>query len=143
MFKSCPRKSLGFSVLTFIFTVFAILFVIAIFIPAACGCGYDGRGNVVEGLGLLAGLKTPAEEWLLKHNHFPSVASLDGKTGGKYSTKIGLEGEFSYSVRFLDPNITGKLVLSYDPKTKSWDCIKNTTVPEKYLPASCRREQAP
>jgi type IV pilus assembly protein PilA len=114
---------------------------IAILTTILCDCGgYDGRRKVVEGLGLLAGLKTPAEEWLLKHNRFPSVASLGGKTGGKYSTNIGLEGDFSYSARFLDPKLTGKLVFSYDPKTKMWDCSKNTTVPEKYLPSNCLRK---
>ena len=139
MFESPPRKSFGFTLLELIFTVFVILFVIALLTPA-CGCGVTKRDKVAEGLGLLAGLKTPAEEWLLKHNHFPSVTSLGGKTGGKYSTQIGLNDYFSYSARFLDPKITGKLVLSYDPKTKTWDCINNTTIPVEYLPSNCLRK---
>lgn len=140
IFKLGVKKSSGFTLLELIFSIFMILFVIAIFIPTACSCGYSGRSKVVEGLGLLAGLKTPAEEWLLKHERFPSVASLGGKTGGKYSTQIKLESDFSYSAQFSDPNITGKLVLSYDPKTKVWECSKKTTVPAKYLPSNCARE---
>lgn len=136
---SRPRKSFGFTLLELIFTLFAILFVIALLTPA-CGCGITKRDKVAEGLGLLTGLKTPAEEWFLKYKRFPSVASLGGKTGGRYTTNIQLEDKFSYSARFLDPKITGKLVLSYNPENGRWDCSKSTNIPEKDLPSNCQLE---
>jgi hypothetical protein len=96
------------------------------------------RGNMVmEGFGLLNSLKTPAEEWYGsgRGNSFPSLASLGGKTSGKYTTQIELDGRFAYSARFLDPAVSGKLVLSYDPVSKTWQCKDGTTIPEKYLPS--------
>ena len=110
---------------------------------------YFYTDEIIEGFRLLNDLKTPAEIWLVTHPRFPSATSLLRKTVDTCHIKIRLESDFSYSAKFVhegkSSHITDqwKLVLSYDPKTKTWECIKNTTVPERYLPTSCRREQSP
>lgn len=130
----------GFTLIELMIVVAIIGILAAVAIPAYSD--YIKRAKVVEGLGLLAGLKTPAEEWYGSKGgtSFPSVASLGGKTGGKYSTKIALDGTFAYSVDFsaLDKDITGKLVLTYDTAARTWGCITGTTVPAKYLPSNCK-----
>ncbi len=128
----------GFTLIELMIVVAIIGILAAVAIPAYSD--YIKRAKVVEGLGLLAGLKTPAEEWYGSKGGtgFPSVASLGGKTGGKYSTKIALDGAFAYSVSFIDTDISGKLVLTYDNTARTWGCVTNTTTPAKYLPSNCK-----
>lgn len=128
----------GFTLIELMIVVAIIGILAAVAIPAYSD--YIKRAKVVEGLGLLAGLKTPAEEWYGSKggSAFPSVASLGGKTAGKYSTKIGLQTPFAYSAAFIDTDITGALVLSYDTSLKVWNCNSSTTIPPKYLPSNCK-----
>jgi hypothetical protein len=140
MFESRPKKSFAYFI-----RALTIPFIIWIHISNY----YSHRDDVIEGFRLLNELKTPAEIWLVTHPRFPSASSLLRKTVDTCYIKIRLESNFSYSAKFVYggkySHLTDqwKLVLSYDPKTKTWECIKNTTLPEHYLPASCHREQAP
>ncbi|MEN9462040.1 MAG: hypothetical protein RIS84_2060 [Pseudomonadota bacterium] len=128
----------GFTLIELMIVVAIIGILAAVAIPAYSD--YIKRAKVVEGLGLLAGLKTPAEEWFGSKggSAFPGVASLGGKTGGKYTTKIGLATPFAYTASFLDTDITGVLALTYDTTSKTWGCVTGTTVPAKYLPSNCK-----
>ncbi|MEN9847457.1 MAG: hypothetical protein RL368_197 [Pseudomonadota bacterium] len=128
----------GFTLIELMIVVAIIGILAAVAIPAYSD--YIKRAKVVEGLGLLAGLKTPAEEWYGSKGGtgFPTVASLGGKTSGKYTTGIELSGSYAYSAKFIDSDITGALVLTYDTSTKTWGCVTGTTVPAKYLPSNCK-----
>ena len=128
----------GFTLIELMIVVAIIGILAAVAIPAYSD--YIKRAKVVEGLGLLAGLKTPAEEWFGSKggSAFPGVGSLGGKTGGKYSTGIGLVTPFAYSVKFIDTDISGQLNLTYDSTARTWGCVVGTTIPPKYLPSNCK-----
>jgi type IV pilus assembly protein PilA len=127
----------GFTLIELMIVVAIIGILAAVAIPAYSD--YIKRAKVVEGLGLLAGLKTPAEEWYGSKSNFPSVASLGGKTGGKYTTGIAQSGTSAYIAKFIDTDITGNLMLSYDTTTRTWSCnTSGTTLPAKYLPSNCK-----
>lgn len=126
----------GFTLIELMIVVAIIGILAAVAIPAYSD--YIKRGKVIEGLGLLAGLKTPAEEWFSAKGYFPSVISLGGKTGGKYTTGIGFLPQFSYSAKFDDVDITGVLMLNYDTPSKTWNCKDGTTIPQRFLPANCK-----
>jgi len=127
----------GFTLIELMIVVAIIGILAAVAVPAYSD--YVKRAKVAEGMGLLAGMKTPAQEWYgLKGGTFPSVASVGAKSGGKYTTNLRLDGNFSYSATFLDTDITGKLMFNYDTSTGTWDCKTGTTLPTKYLPSSCQ-----
>jgi type IV pilus assembly protein PilA len=132
------KNQKGFTLIELMIVVAIIGILAAVAIPAYSD--YIKRAKVVEGLGLLAGLKTPAEEWFGSKGGtgFPAVGSLGGKTGGKYTTAIGLSGTLAYSAKFEDTDITGILVLTYDSTAKTWNCKDGTTIPPKYLPSNCK-----
>ena len=130
------KKQDGFSSTELMNIVAIIGIFAAVAVPAYND--YVKRVKVVEGITLLGALKKPAESWFSKNHVFPSVASLGVKTGGVYVTKIGLASHFAYSAYFIDTDITGVLILSYDTGNKTWDCAANTTIRRKYLPSDCK-----
>jgi type IV pilus assembly protein PilA len=124
----------GFTLIELMIVVAIIGILAAVAIPAYSD--YLKRSQVAEALGLLAGLKTPTEEWTGSKGYWPTIASIGGKTGGKYTTSINVSGQ-GYSAKMIDSTITGVVNLMYDGTAKTWSC-KTSTVLAAYLPTACK-----
>lgn len=108
----------------------------AVAIPA--NADYIKRAKVSEGIQLLGGLKTPAEEYLASKGQLPEVSEITEKNSGKYTKRIWLlESGDGYGAEFNDPDIRGTLKLLYDKETNKWRCT-HEGMQERYLPAVCK-----
>jgi len=95
---------------------------------------------------MLAGLKTPAEEYIANSNEFPpTVESIGAKTSGKYTADIVSNPYDYYFQATMNDNagerIAGKTVrLTFDPNSYTWTCSPGTPngLPNNFLPSNCK-----
>jgi len=108
----------------------------AIAIPAYTD--YLKRAKIAEGVGLLAGLKTPAEEFLAAKGRLPTVEEVGGRSNGKYTRRIYLlEDGNGYAAEFRDSKLGGRVLLQLNIDTMKWSC-SGDRIDSKFLPARCR-----
>jgi hypothetical protein len=100
-------------------SAFIIMFLVAALnIRTGCACG-----GTKEGLGLLAGLKIPAEEWYgnkITNINFPKITSFGGKLGTEHN--FSLDERVTYSAMFLGEDVASKLFLASNSNAKTWQC---------------------
>ncbi len=139
------KNQKGFTLIELMIVVAIIGILAAVAIPAYTD--YLKRSQVAEAIGLLAGLKTPTEEYIGSKGvaAWPTTAQVTGTLGGKVKGKytsaiISKETAHAYSaVMKAGTNITGAVDLVYDSTLKTWNC-QNGSSPMNvaYLPTACK-----
>jgi type IV pilus assembly protein PilA len=151
-FQMKKQLQQGFTLIELMIVVAIIGILAAIAIPAYQD--YTIRAQVSEGLSLMDGAKTAVAEYYTNTGKFPpSNASAglatDTSISGKYVTKVdvGTGAGTTISATFGGPSANtaiGKTaVLSLSAVTAgggaiSWVCKSNSTIPQKYLPSTCK-----
>jgi len=166
--NSTTRRPRGFTLIELMIVVAIVGILAAIAIPAYLN--YTTRAQVVEGLNLAAGVKASMAETFAERGAWPSTAGaagLEDSTAGKYvdSLKVDTGVILITYGRESNESITaaGANVLALAPGVGPsgevlWACgeapiadlgedvtwqgnaAELTTVPEKFLPASCRSD---
>jgi len=141
-----PQKGFtlkGFTLIEMMVVVAIIGVMAALATPAYTN--YMNRSKVVETLNLLAGLRTPAEEWGISAGNVPEPASLNIRTTGKFTKNIvkSTTDTLCYEATLHDTEISGNdfskaIKFCYDPSDNTWNC-NESTIDIVYLPSACKR----
>lgn len=146
-FMQHRRSSSGFTLIELMIVVAIIAILAAIAIPAYQD--YLIRAQVSEGMSLADGAKAAVWDYIAQTGALPSsngsaglaqpasiagnyVSSVDA-TGGQIKVIYGGKANAAIQTLFfvLSPNVTDGSV--------TWNCSTYTTVPDAYLPSSCRK----
>jgi len=117
------KQQKGFTLIELMIVVAIIGILAAVAIPAYSN--YIKRAKFTDALGLLAGAKTPAEEYYGLNNELPTPEMIGIKTTGKYTTGIALNGNGYQATINLgsDTSPDNKTIsLVYDTTTAEWSC---------------------
>jgi type IV pilus assembly protein PilA len=138
----------GFTLIELMIVVAIIAILAAIAIPAYQN--YLIRAQVAEGMSLVGAAKTGVAEYYGNYGSFPSTNASAGITAaasisGNYVSGVAISTGGLITATFSGPkvntNISGKtLILSpiANGGSINWTCSTTSSVPQQYLPATCR-----
>jgi len=116
------KQQKGFTLIELMIVVAIIGILAAVAIPAYSN--YIKRAKFTDPLGLLAGIKTPAEEYYGLNGSLPDIATIGVKTEGKYTTKIELVAGVGYKATMdIGGGVTKTISLNYDAAAGEWNCV--------------------
>ncbi|SEH06790.1 pilin [Candidatus Venteria ishoeyi] len=155
------KKQQGFTLIELMIVIAIIGILAAVAIPAYTD--YLKRSKVAEAIGLMAGLKTPVEEYIGSKGvtNWPTNTAaitglLGGKVTGKYTSMItpagGATGPYGFqaAMKGVSADWGGKglsVHLQYITSDKSWDCKSGIVANQvagtdaldpAYLPTACK-----
>ena len=131
----------GFTLIELMIVIAIIGILAAIAIPAYQD--YVTRAKVSEALSLADGSKTAVAEFVQTKGYFPASnasagVALSTSIKGNYVSSVTVGANGVITAAMSVPGVTGNVVLT--PRTTagtvSWTCTG--TIPQKYLPSSCR-----
>jgi type IV pilus assembly protein PilA len=150
-FQMKKQLQQGFTLIELMIVVAIIGILAAIAIPAYQD--YTIRAQVSEGLSLMDGAKTAVAEYYTNTGNLPANNSSSGlatntSISGKYVTQVDVSNATNktISATFGGPSantaIGKSAILSLSAVTSggsiSWACKSNGTIPQKYLPSTCK-----
>ena len=141
----------GFTLIELMIVVAIIGILAAVAIPAYQD--YIARAQAAEGVELLAGGKTPMQEYFSDKGVWPAYATtVMGNVAGKYTSQVKIQTGAGLATGTLEMLATmkstgvstgiksKKISMITGDGGKTWSCINTASadIAAKYLPASCR-----